>query len=273
MHMCHINSTAITKINAVLPLIQNAQIKNIRVTTEAYPWGAGSTVIGAPFIRPEKLSQIGLKSSDIMYVKTGERPVTNERLAKIQSDDPGGLAVIHYLDEAKPEQMKYIDAAILFNDAMIASDTVPYLINGREYKKEELPIPRDAYAHPRSAATYTTVLARYVQDQKSMTLMDAFRRGSLLPANLIATASDDAKFKGRIQPGMDADIIVFDLASVKPKATYLNPRQPSQGMEYVMVNGQFVIKDGHLLKDSRPGRPLKSNLKDKNYANPSALPS
>lgn len=273
MHMCHINSTAITKINAVLPLIQNAQIKNIRVTTEAYPWGAGSTVIGAPFIRPEKLSQIGLKSSDIMYVKTGERPVTNERLAKIQSDDPGGLAVIHYLDEAKPEQMKYIDAAILFNDAMIASDTVPYLINGREYKKEELPIPRDAYAHPRSAATYTTVLARYVQEQKSMTLMDAFRRGSLLPANLIATASDDAKFKGRIQPGMDADIIVFDLASVKPKATYLNPRQPSQGMEYVMVNGQFVIKDGHLLKDSRPGRPLKSNLKDKNITNPSALPS
>ena len=273
MHMCHINSTALRKINAVLPLIQNAQGKRLRISTEAYPWGAGSTIISAPFIRPDKLPQIDLKSSDIMYVKTGERPTTNARLAQIQSEDPGGLAVIHYLDETKPEQMKYIDEAMLFNDSMIASDAVPYLIKGQEYKKEVLPIPSDAYAHPRSAATYTTVLARYVQNQKSMTLMDVFRRGSLLPANLIATASDDAKFKGRIQSGMDADIIVFNLDDVKPMATYKNPRQPSKGMKYVMVNGQFVIKDGQLLKDSRPGRPLKSSLRNRGLVNPNSLPS
>jgi N-acyl-D-glutamate deacylase len=96
-----------------------------------------------------------------------------------------------------------------------------------------------------------------------MSLIDAFLRGSLLPANLIATASDDAKYKGRIQPGMDADIIVFDLSKVKPMATYKNPRQPSQGMDYLMVNGQFVIKDGQLLKDSRPGRPIRSTLKNR----------
>ena len=103
--------------------------------------------------------------------------------------------------------------------------------------------------------------------------MDVFRRGSLLPANLIATASDDAKFKGRIQSGMDADIVVFNLDDVKPMATYKNPRQPSKGMKYVMVNGQFVIKDGQLLKDSRPGRPLKSSLRNKGLVNPNSLPS
>jgi N-acyl-D-glutamate deacylase len=90
--------------------------------------------------------------------------------------------------------------------------------------------------------------------------MDVFRRGSLLPANLIATASNDAKYKGRIQAGMDADIIVFDLDKVKPKATYKNPRQPSEGMNYVMVNGKFIINDGELIKDARPGKAIKSTL-------------
>ena len=90
---------------------------------------------------------------------------------------------------------------------------------------------------------------------------------------MIATASDDAKFKGRIQPGMDADIIVFNLDDVKPMATYKNPRQPSRGMEYVMVNGQFVIKDGQLQKDSRPGRPLKSSLRNRGLVNSNEFPS
>lgn len=263
MHMCHINSTALKRIVDVIPLIQTAQGKDIRITTEAYPWGAGSTVIGAPFIRPENLAKIDIKPSNIMYVKTGEHPATNERLAQIQAGDPGGIAVIHYLNESNPEEMKYIDTAVLFQNSMIASDAVPYQINGKDYTKEILPIPQEAYAHPRSAATFSTVLARYVHDQKSMTLIDAFKRGSLLPANLVATASSEAKFKGRIQPGMDADIIVFDLDKVKPMATYKNPRQPSQGMEYVMVNGQFVIQGGRLLKDSRPGRPIRSTLKTK----------
>lgn len=83
MHMCHINSTAITKIVDVVPLIKTAQGKDIRVTTEAYPWGAGSTVIGAQFIRPAKLPSIDLKSSDFMHVKTRERPVTDARLGEI----------------------------------------------------------------------------------------------------------------------------------------------------------------------------------------------
>ena len=264
MHMCHINSTAIKKINDIIPLIENAQGKKVRITTEAYPWGAGSTVISAPFLRPNNLPQIGIKSSDILYVKTGERPATNERLAAIQAADPGGNAVIHYLDESKPTDMKYIDSAILLENTMIASDAIPYSKNGREFKKEVWPLPDDVYSHPRSAATYTTILARYVQEQKTLSLMDVFRRGSLLPANLIATASDAAKYKGRIQPGMDADIIIFELDKVKPKATYLNPRQPSQGMEHVMVNGKFVIQDGQLLKDSRPGRPLRSSLLRRN---------
>ena len=93
-----------------------------------------------------------------------------------------------------------------------------------------------------------------------MSMLDLFRRASLLPANLIASASSDAKQKGRIQPGMDADIIVFDLEKIRPRATYRNPRKPSEGMKYVMVNGQFLIHNGQLNKDVRSGRPIRGSL-------------
>lgn len=260
MHMCHINSTALQKITSIIPLIEKSQNKKLLITTEAYPWGAGSTAIGAPFIRPANLPAMGIKSSDIYYAKTDERPATNERLAEIQKTDPGGVAVIHYLDESKPEQMKYIDSAMLFRDTMIASDAMPFMINGVPIPENAWPIPQEAYSHPRSVATFTVTLARYVRDKKSMTLVDVFRRGSLLPANLVSTASPDAKFKGRIQPGMDADIVVFDLAKINPRATYKNPRLTSEGMKYVMVNGKFVIKDAVLQKDVRAGEPLMSRV-------------
>ena len=267
MHICHINSTALRKIGDVIPLIEKSQNKKLLITTEAYPWGAGSTAIGAPFLRPSNLPAVGIKSSDIYYAKADERPATNERLAELQKSDPGGVAVIHYLDESKPEQMKYVDSAMLFRDTMIASDAMPFMINGVPIPENTWPIPKEAYSHPRSVATFTVALARYVRDKKTMTLVDVFRRGSLLPADLVATASPAAKLKGRIQPGMDADIIVFDLNKVNPRATYRNPRLASQGMEYVMVNGQLVIKNGVLQKDVRPGRAIMSQVKTQSKVN------
>lgn len=267
MHICHINSTALKKINDVVSLIEKAQNKKLYITTEAYPWGAGSTAIGAPFIRPANLPAVGIKSSDIYYAKNDERPETNERLSEIQKADPGGVAVIHYLNESKPDEMKYIDSAMLFNETMIASDAMPYMIDGRPIAEDAWPIPKEAYSHPRSAATFTVALARYVRDNKSMSMVDLFRRGSLLPANLVGLSSSSAKSKGRIQPGMDADIIVFDLNKVKPKATYKNPRLPSEGMKYVMVNGQMVINDGVLRRDVRAGEPIVGQVKSSSGVN------
>lgn len=261
-HIAHINSTALKKINDAVAMVEKAQGVKLRITTEAYPWGAGSTVIGTPFLQPKQLPQLGLTSTDLMYVATGERVQSNERLAELQKKDPGGLVVIHYLDETKPEDMAFIDDAVLFGDTMIASDAVPYQIGPRYVTQDVWPIPEAAFAHPRSAASYATVIARYVRGGR-MTLLDLFRRSSLLPANMLSPASPAAKAKGRIQPGADADIIMFDLARVMPRATYANPRRPSEGMVHVMVNGQFVIENGALDRAARPGRPIASALSRK----------
>jgi len=261
MHLCHVNSSALRKVGLALSALDNAQKSRIKVTTEAYPWGAGSTVIGAPFLRPESLDQLGVASSAITYLKTGERPATPERLAQIQRDDPGGLAVVHYLDESKPEEMKFIDEAVLFRDVMIASDAQPFTVGGRHITTETWPIDPSAYSHPRSVATFMRVLELYVKGQQSMPLIDLFRRGSLLPANLVATAAAEARLKGRIQPGMDADIVVIDLAQAAARASYLDPRQPSTGVRHLLVAGQFVIENGNLNREARPGRPIRAPIR------------
>jgi len=82
-----------------------------------------------------------------------------------------------------------------------------------------------------------------------------------LKFRLIFDTVPDAKRKGRLQVGMDADVVVFDLDRIKANATYENPRMPSSGMRYVMVGGQFIISDGKLLTDVRPGRPLRGPVR------------
>jgi N-acyl-D-aspartate/D-glutamate deacylase len=75
-------------------------------------------------------------------------------------------------------------------------------------------------AHPRAAGTFARVLARYVREQRTLTLADAIRKMSMMPAQRLERATGAAARKGRLQVGADADIAIFDLASVTDRATY-----------------------------------------------------
>jgi len=261
MHICHTTSSTVHKVYDTLEAVHTAQRQGLRITTEAYPFGAGSTAIGSPFYDPANLPRAGLVPSDIYYAKTNEHIASAERLREIRQKDPGGLAIAPFLDEKKPGQMKVVDDSILSPDMMIASDSMPFTIDGRTVSGDVWPMPDAAYAHPRSVSTFTRVIERYVKEKKAMTVTEFVRRASLLPANLVALAAPNAKRKGRLQVGMDADIDIFNLDQIKVNATYENPRTPSSGMRYVMVNGQLIISDGKLLTDVRPGRPLRGPVR------------
>jgi len=90
--------------------------------------------------------------------------------------------------------------------------------------------------------------------------MEIFRRGSLLPAQLLASATPQARQKGRIQSARDADIVLMNLEEGEPRANYENPRLQSRGMRYVLVNGEVLIDNGVLHTEARAGRPLRSAL-------------
>ena len=116
------------------------------------------------------------------------------------------------------------------------------------------------HGHPRTAGTYALVLGRYVREEKALTLMDALRKMTLMPAQRLENRAPMFKDKGRIRVGADADITVFDPGRVIDKATYEKPLQYSDGIQFVLVNGVAVVKDGQLVDGVFPGRAARAPI-------------
>ncbi len=105
-------------------------------------------------------------------------------------------------------------------------------------------------AHPRAYGSFARVLGKYVRDERVLTLPDAIRKLAALPSENLGLAR-----RGRLQPGMFADVVVFDPATIADRATFEKPHAYAVGMRHVFVNGVQVLKDGeHTGK--KPGRAL-----------------
>ncbi len=134
---------------------------------------------------------------------------------------------------------------------------MPWTSKGQPLSGDVWPLPADAFSHPRSAGTFTRFLRDYVRERKKETLIDGLRRMTLIPAQILEGSVPQMKLKGRVQVGADADLVVFDLATVADRGTYTQPNQAATGMRHVIVNGTAVIRDGELVRDARPGRPIR----------------
>lgn len=260
MHICHLNSSALRETPRAVAMVRSAERAGLPVSTESYPWGAGMTILQAPFLAPENLPLLGIKSTDIEITATGERPATDERLAALRTSLIGAWVVIHYLDEAKPADEAMIDEALLIPNGLIASDSTDYVGDGKPVAAAAWPLPTNAAGHPRTAGTFTRVLGNFVRERHLLSWMEAIRRSSLLPAQLLESAAPAMKRKGRIQPGADADIIVFDPATVGAAATYRHPAIPATGMKAVIVGGRILIAGGRLDARARPGQAVRGRI-------------
>jgi len=107
------------------------------------------------------------------------------------------------------------------------------------------------HPHPRAYGTFPRILRKYVREEKKLTLEDAIRKFSALPAQRMRLTD-----RGVLKAGMWADLVVFDPATVRDLATFDNPNQLSQGMEYVLVNGVPVIDQGKMT-GAKPGKVLR----------------
>ena len=108
-----------------------------------------------------------------------------------------------------------------------------------------------AFSHPRGWGSATRILGHYVREEGLLTLEEAIRKMTSLPAARMRLWD-----RGLVRPGLVADLVVFDPATVRDRATFANPKQYSEGMRYVMVNGELVVDDGRIT-EARPGRPLR----------------
>jgi N-acyl-D-aspartate/D-glutamate deacylase len=229
LHIVHINSTCARDSVECLSMIEGARARGLDVTTEAYPYVAGMTSINSALFNPGWREKFGIDYNDLVLPSTGEH-LTKARFDELHaSTTPNSVLVFSNTQEM-------VDKVIPNPLVMIASD--------------------GAEGHPRNAGTYSRVLAIYVREKGTLTLMDALRKMTLMPAQMLERSTVAARQKGRLQEGADADIVVFDPNTISDRATYQKPMEPSTGVHYLVVSGTVLIDDGKLVPNVFPGRAL-----------------
>jgi len=208
----------------------------------------------------------------------------NVLLAEFAPDEMKPLTGKTLADVAKMRGKDWVDTALdLVVESNVGVGSMFFLISEDNIKKEiALPwvsfgsdagseAPEGVFLksmpHPRAYGTFARVLGKYVRDEKALTLTDAIRKLSSLPATNLGLDR-----RGFVRPGMYADVVVFDPATIADKATYEKPQQYAVGVKQVFVNGVHVLKDGEPT-GTPAGRALKGPGAVPAPAGPPATPS
>ena len=231
IQISHLNSIAAEYIDFYLDYIERAQQNGVDVTAECYPYTAAMNDI-----RSEGYKDWQEWPDDrfdrYQWAETGEY-LTRETFGKYR--EQGGFVIIHWMKE------EWIDSCVEHPITQIASD------GGWDGGK----------THPRVAGSNTRVLGRYVREKGLLSLTEAIRKMALLPAQSLQASAPQMVKKGRLQVGMDADIVIFDPETVIDRATYSEPTLTPLGIEAVIVNGVVVRQSGSLIDGVFPGEAIR----------------
>ena len=264
-----------------LKLIDDARARGVDATIDQYPYTASSTSIHAALMpgyaleggrdavlkrlgTPGMRKEIQKEASRLILEERGGGDPNNVQLARCDWDhsldgkrlgdvtrgrglqptvenaadtalwivEKGGCqAIFHAIDEDDLQRILRHPATMVGSDG-------------------EVPIFGESNPHPRSYGTFARVLGRYVRELKTITLEEAVRKMSALPAQRIGLAD-----RGVLREGMKADIAIFDPATVRDLATFERPHQYAEGVSQVIVNGQVAFDSGKMT-EARPGRIL-----------------
>ena len=257
MHHCHVNSTSRRHIDRVLATLERARTEGSAVTVEAYPYGSGSTAVGAVFLDPERLARRGLTPDRIVLLPSGERVADASRLRQVRAETPGMVCIVENLDERDPADVALLEQSLTFPDSCVASDAMPVIWPDGGTESRRWPLPPGGSTHPRTAGTFTRALRIFVRELGAWSWLEAFRRCSYLPARVLDFAPA-ARAKGHLGIGADADLVVLDPELVTDTATYLDSTSPAVGVRHLLVSGTPVVSDGELVADAFPGKPIRA---------------
>ena len=243
LHVVHVNSVGLAETPALLEMIGEAQARGRDVTTEAYPYDAGMTEIQSATIQDVYKTAPDERLAELEWPPTGER-LNRESFERYSRT--GGPVVVH----TNTEPM--VIAAITSPLTIIASDAYW----------------QDGMGHPRTTGTFARVLGRYALRSPSpegrggpgvrtLSLMDALRKMTLLPAQRLEARVPAMRQKGRLRVGADADITIFDPATVLDRSTYREPSLSPVGIQHVIVNGVSVVANGQAVEGVAPGKAVR----------------
>jgi len=270
------------RMTAVLRRIEEARAEGLDVSADVYPWAASSNSLDASlplWVREGGREKLLARLQD---------PATRTRVRADfpkenpdWNDEPGSRILITMVlnpalkkyegqtvaEIARAEKKDPLDVLIdlviadranvgrvtfsMSEDDVRTALAHPLVSMGTDSgARAEDGIYSQEKSHPRAWGSTARILGKYVRDEKVLSLEEAVRKMTSLPASRMGL--DD---RGILRPGMVADIVTFDPSTVREHSTYADPLHYSEGMPYVMVNGQLVV-DGGRITDARPGRAL-----------------
>lgn len=263
IHLHHVNSTSLSDIKAILELLDNARENGSPVTVGAYPYGAASTVIGAAMFRSPNWQERMQTSYEAFQL--GLDRMDEDSFKETQATEPGTFVVWHFLDEENDRGLALLDASVTHPHVLIESDAMPWMYHDdgaiETYTGDEWPLPDYVFSHPRSAGAFAKVLRSYVRERQLMTLEEAIRKMSLMPAEVMDFVPQMRR-KGRLQVGMDADIVVFDADTIADKTSFVTPNKPAVGVNTLIVNGELVVEDGELNTLADSGQAIRRSVEN-----------
>jgi N-acyl-D-aspartate/D-glutamate deacylase len=228
-HIIHLHMFGLGNTREVLAMIDGALARGLDITADARPYRCYSALISTnnELFNPGWRERLGLDYADLTV---GGQPLTKERFDRLRDMTAPQDAWACWM----PQEM--VDAAILHPRVMISGHAVK--------------------SGPHSAGTFAHVIAEYVRSAHRLSLMEALRKMSLMPAQLLERTTPVGRKKGRVQEGKDADLVVFDPQTIADRATDQSPYEPSVGVQYLVVAGTVVVADGEIVPDVFPGRAL-----------------
>jgi dihydroorotase/N-acyl-D-amino-acid deacylase len=271
------------RMPAVLRRIEQARVEGLDVSANQYPWAASSNNLDAAlplWVREGGREKLVARLRDPATRARARADFPREN--PDWNDEPGSRILITRVlnpalksfegktiaEIARDEGKDPLDALI---DLVIAdranTGRVTFSMSEEDVRaalahplvsmctdsgaKAEDGIYSQEKSHPRAWGSAPRILGRYVREEKLLTLEEAVRKMTSLPASRMGLSD-----RGILRPGMAADVVLFDPATVRERSTYADPLHYSEGIPYVMVNGQLVV-DGGRITAARPGRALK----------------
>ena len=275
------------KIDSLLSRIESAQKEGLNVRANMYTYTAGATGLDAcfppwtedggypalfkrlrdPATRDKIKAEVKIDSDkwENLYLATGSpdkillvafkseklKPLTGKTLAevaKMRGKDPIDTA----MDLVAEDESRVGTVYFMMSEENVKKEIAKPWISFGSDEASEAPegVFLKSNPHPRAYGNFARVLGKYVRDEKVITLPEAVRRLSALPATNLGL-----DHRGFLKEGMFADVVVFDPATIADHATFEKPHQNATGVKHVFVNGVQVIKDGEHT-GAKPGRAL-----------------
>ena len=232
LHVDHIPSMATHVMPEAIAKIDAARSEGLDVTGCFYPYTFWGTYLGSARFAGDWQSRFRISYNDLQLAGSSER-LTPESFKKYQAQNK---LVVAY---AIPQED--VNAALSAPWSLVGSDAIPESSNNN---------------HPRGAGCFSRLLGPYVRDMGALSLMDALAKCTILPAKRLDTRVPMLARKGRLQMDADADITIFDPATIADTSTVEKPAQMSQGISYVFVAGAIAKDPSGVKRDSRGGRAI-----------------